>query len=164
MSWPNAGLTGRGLVLPVCAVILERIGDYRAAFESYAQRLLPLIEWEPTDQYNVRVLNESAIFYGFFDATPHAEFLCGCVARTIEQDLPADVFLERYDAFTGQGGALVDMPDWMLDLLFRFVHQNGGRLSRRARNREFKALTENEVARTETLYHKTFGAREAKRR
>ena len=159
------GFNPPGVVFPVSAVILERIDDYRAVLESYAQRVLPLIEWEPTDQYNVRVLNETADFYRFFGATPHAEFHYACVQRTIEQDLPAEAdFLERYDAFTRQVDALVDMPDWMLDLLFRFLHQNGGRLSRRARNREFKALTEEELARIEALYRKTFGGGEVESR
>jgi hypothetical protein len=34
-------------------------------------------------------------------------------------------------------GALIDMPDQTIDLLFRMLRQNNGRLSRRAREREF---------------------------
>ena len=36
----------------------------------------------PTDTNNVRVLNDTADFYCFFDATPHAEFLYACVRQT----------------------------------------------------------------------------------
>jgi hypothetical protein len=44
------------------------------------------------------------------------------------------------------------MPDRLLDLLFRFLHQNDGKLSKRAWEREFAALTEDEITRIEALY------------
>jgi hypothetical protein len=34
------------------------------------------------------LIDDTAEFYRFFDTTPHAEFLFGCIARTIEKDLP----------------------------------------------------------------------------
>ena len=124
----------------------------------YSRRLLPLIEWEPTGRGNVRVLNDTADFYRFFDATPHAEFLFECVKRTIEEDLPDEAdFLRRYDRFTRRLQAIVDMPDRIADLLFRFLHQNAGRLSMRAREREFRMLTNEEAARVERLYDDAFG-------
>ncbi|MGK6317594.1 hypothetical protein ACMGE0_32080 [Neorhizobium sp. DT-125] len=54
------------------AVILDRIDDHRHVLESYSRRLLPLIRWRPADRRNVEVLNETADFYRYFDATPHA--------------------------------------------------------------------------------------------
>ena len=126
--------------------------------ESYSQRLLPLIEWEPTPQFNVRVLNDTGDFYRFFDATPHAEFLYACVQQTIEQDLPDETaFLRRYDQFRQQVDAFIDMPERLTDLLFRFLHQNRGRLSNRAREKEFAALTDGEAERIEAIYRQTFG-------
>jgi len=50
---------------------------------------------------------------------------------------------------------LVDMPDLVLDLLFRFLRQNGGTLSSRAREREFADLTDAEAARIEAIYAET---------
>jgi hypothetical protein len=47
---------------------------------------------------------------------------------------------------------MIDMPDRLLDLLFRFLHQNEGRLSKRAREKEFSALSDAEVARIEAIY------------
>ena len=44
------------------------------------------------------------------------------------------------------------MPDLVLDLLFRFLHQNGGRLSGRARAKEFADLTDEEADRIEAIY------------
>lgn len=138
----------------VSATILERIDEYRTVLESYSARLLPLIAWEPTEKFNVRILNDTGDFYRVFNATPHAEFLYSCVQKTIEEDLPSKTaFLRNYDTFRSQVEAIVDMPDRTIDLLFRFLQQNGGTLSRRARTNEFKALTDDETARIEVSLH-----------
>lgn len=151
------GFNPPGVVFPVSAVILDRIDQYRRTLESYSARLLPLIEWEPTPNGNVRVTNETADFYRFFDATPHAEFLYACVERTIDVDLPAETgFLKAYDTFRHEVANIVDMPDRTIDLLFRFLHQNGGTLSNRGREQEFAALTEQEVAQIEAKYAEGF--------
>lgn len=147
------GFNPPGLIFPVSAVILDLIDDYRKVLESYSRRLLPQIHWRSTDRGNVEVLNATADFYRFFDATPHAEFLFACVARTVDIDLPAETaFLKAYDTFKGGVQGIVDMPDRLLDLLFRFLRQNGGRLSQRAREREFAGLTDREAAQIETMF------------
>jgi hypothetical protein len=152
------GFNPHGLVFPVSAAILDRIDDYRAVLESYSARLLPEIEWETAERLNVRVLNDTGDFYRYFDATPHAEFLYECVQRTIEMDLPAEAgFLRRYDAFRQDIEALIEMPEHTVDLLFRFLHQSDGRLSQRAREREFVQLTDDEAARVEAIYRHRFG-------
>jgi Fic/DOC family len=153
------GFNPPGVVFPVSAAILEQIDEYREVLESYSRRLLPLIEWEPTPEFNVRVLNDTGDFYRFFDATPHAEFLYACVQKTIELDLPAETeFLRRYDQFRQQVESFLDMPERLIDLMFRFLHQNGGSLSQRAREREFKELTDEETQRIETVYREAFEA------
>jgi hypothetical protein len=147
------GFNPAGVVFPVSAAILARIDDYRAALEDYSRRLLPVIDWEPTSDNNVSVLNDTADFYRFFDATPHAEFLYACVKRTIEEDLPRETeFRKRYHQFRARIEAIVDMPERTVDLLFRFLHQNAGRLSRRARQGEFAQMTDPEVASAEEAY------------
>lgn len=154
------GFNPPGVVFPVSAAIQDKINEYRGVLESYSQRLLPLVEWEPTPEFNVRVLNDTGDFYRFFDATPHAEFLYACVQRTIERDLPEETaFLQRYDQFRRQVDASIDMPERLTDLLFRFLHQNGGRLSNRAREKEFAALTNEEAGRIEAIYAQTFGGK-----
>jgi hypothetical protein len=125
--------------------------------ESYSERLLPHVEWEPTESGNLRVLNDTGDFYRFFDATPQTEFLYACVQRTIEEDLPSEAdFLRRYDGLRQDLEALFDMPARTIDLLFRFLHQNDGHLSQRAREREFAQLREHETTRVEAIYHERF--------
>jgi hypothetical protein len=151
------GYNPPGIVLPVSAAILDQIDRYRATLESYSQRLLPHIRWEPTEEYNVRILDDTGDFYRFFDATPHAEFLYECVKQTIEHDLPFETdFLRRYDEFRRRIENMIDMPERTVDLLFRFLGQNDGKLSNRARTKEFEALTEEEVDRIEAIYNEVF--------
>nr|WP_321455042.1 Fic family protein [uncultured Cohaesibacter sp.] len=151
------GFNPPGLVFPVSAAILDRIESYRKVLESYSTRLLPLIEWKATPKMNVEVLNDTGDFYRYFDATPHAEFLFECVQRTIEHDLPEEAaFLERYDLFRTRVEAIAEMPASMIDLLFSFLKQNQGQLSKRARTTEFSMLTGEEVSEFEALYQELF--------
>lgn len=151
------GFNPAGVVFPISAAILEDIDAYRRTLEAQARNLLPLIEWTVTDKFNVRVLNDTGDLYRFFDATASAEFLYACVRKTIEIDLPEETaFLQRYDAFCQRVSELVDMPAGRTDLLFRFLHQNHGRLSGRARDGEFAALTGEEAALIEDAYAQMF--------
>jgi len=155
------GFNPAGVVFPVSAAILERIDEYLAVLEDYSRRLLPVIEWQPTPEWNVKVTNETADFYRFFDATPHAEFLYGCVRKTIEEDLPRETdFLRRYDQFRGLVETVIDMPGRTVDLLFHFLHQNDGRLSGRAREKEFSKLTDEETGLIEKAYALSIDGRE----
>jgi hypothetical protein len=151
------GINPPGVVFPVSAVILERIDEYRRILEDYSRRLLSAIKWKPTEDGNVNVLNNTADFYRFFDATPHTEFLYACVQKTIEEDLPNEAeFLRRYDEFKERVGNIVDMPDRIVDLLFRFLRQHKGRLSARARKGEFAELTARETERIERIFNDVF--------
>jgi hypothetical protein len=76
-----------------------------------------------------------------------------CVRQTIDQELPREAdFLQRFDQFCVQVFDIVDMPNRTVELLFRFLNQNEGRLSKRARQREFAALDDAEVARIERIF------------
>lgn len=152
------GFNPPGVVFPVSAAILDQIDTYRRVLEDYSHRLLPVIDWQATPEFNVRVLNDTGDFYRYFDATPHTEFLYDCVRRTVEEDLPYETeFLRRYDTFRAQVEGIVDMPERSIDLLFRFLQQNGGRLSSRAREKEFAQLAEGEAQEIERRYTELFG-------
>ena len=154
------GYTSPGIVFPVSAAVLREIDRYRDTLESYSQRLLPHIRWEPTEGFNVRVKNDTADFYRFFDATPHAEFLYDCVRQVIERDLPEECdWLRRYDAFRRRIGAMLEMPERTIDLLFRLLDQNDRILSRRARTKELAALTDAKSKRVEAVFADVFGDR-----
>lgn len=151
------GFNPAGIHFPVSAAILDKIGEYKEVLESYSNRLLPIVEWEPTPKGNVKALNDTSDFYRFFDATPHSEFLYECVQRTIEQDLPKETrFLRSFDTFRAGVENMIDMPERTLNNLFGFLRQNEGRLSKRARESEFSQLTSDEITRIEELYQTAF--------
>jgi len=73
---------------------------------------MDFIDWEPTSDRNVRILNETADFYRFFNCTDEAEFLFACVQRTVEHDLPREIgYLRRHDEAMIKIMDVVEMPD-----------------------------------------------------
>jgi hypothetical protein len=86
-----AGYNPPGVVFPISATIYSRIDEYRRVLESYSKPLLHFIDWRPTPDGDVEVLNQTADYYRYFDATRHAEFLYECVQQTVEHDLPDEV-------------------------------------------------------------------------
>ena len=154
----TAGYNPVGVVFPISAAILRRIDEYRSVLESYSASLLPLIEWRATPDNNVEVLNQTADYYRYFDATAHAEFLYSFVEQTVEEDLPHEIrFLNAFDKFSSAVKEIVEMPDKEIELLRGFLAQGHGHLSNRARNKEFRALTDEEVSQVEILYTELFG-------
>jgi hypothetical protein len=81
------------------------------------------------------------------------------VAETVEEDLPREVqYLKTYDAFVSRVEVFFDMPKSALDLLWRFLQQNDGKLSKRAREREFSKLTESEASAIQEVFAEVWGA------
>ncbi len=158
----RAGYNPPDLVFPVSVPMLRRITDYREVLTSYSREVLPLVDWRPTRRHNIEVLNDTGDYYRFFDATAHAEFLYKCIEETVTRDLPQEVaYLEGYDEFSRRvQEETADMPEKTINLLAQFLRQNNGRLSRRARTREFKGFSLDEVERVEDLYRRCL-AREA---
>jgi len=148
----------KGMIFPVSSIMLEQLDEYRKVLEAFSMPRLGLVEWRPDDKNNVEVLNETIDLYRYFDATVQAEFLYNCVLQTIEQTIPEEVdYLEKYDLMKHYLDNLFEMPDKTVALLIRFLEQGKGRLSERARNKEFNALTNEEATRIEEKYREVFG-------
>lgn len=150
-----------GMVFPVSSVMLDRIDDYRQTLQDHSGPLMDFIDWRPTPDRNVEVPNDTADLYRYFDCTEEAEFLYACVARTIEHDLPEEIdYLRRHDEVIRRIMETVEMPDRIAENLIMFIRQNGGTLPKKRREKEFAALTDEEVNRIEAIYQSTFGVRE----
>jgi len=143
----------KGLIFPVSAVILARIEEYRKVLEHFSKPRLDLVEWRPTGKNNIEVLNETIDLYCYFDATKQAEFFFECVEETVNKTLPDEIaYLRKYGNLNEFIKNYIDMPDKLVDLLIRFLSQNDGKLSKRARKREFKKLTDDEIQVIEEKY------------
>ena len=137
--------------------ILNRIIDYQKVLEDYSRPLLDFIEWKETIDHNVEITNETIDYYRYFDATKQATFLYACVKETIDVIIPQEVdYLIRYEAFKNYLDNVFEMPDNMIALIVRFLTQNNGVLSKRAREMEFQELTNKEVKAIENKYSEVF--------
>jgi Fic family protein len=149
--------TQKGMIFPVSAAILDRIDEYRKILESYSHPLLDFIKWKPTADHNVEVLNETIDYYRYFDATKLAEFLYECVEDTIKNIIPGEVdYLYKYDEMKRYLDDRFEMPDKTVALLVRFLEQNDGKMSKRAKEREFRTLSADESIEIENKYHEIF--------
>lgn len=146
-----------GMVFPVSSVMLDRLDEYRKTLQAHSGPLMRFIEWRPTPERNVEVLNDTADFYRFVDCTAEAEFLYSCVARTVEQDLPREIdYLRRHDEAMRRIMDTVEMPDRLAEDLTMFIRQNDGRLPKRRRTGEFAKLRDDEVAMIEGIVRDAF--------
>jgi hypothetical protein len=137
--------------------MLDRIDDYRTTLQDHSGALMRFIEWRPTPDHNVEVLNETADLYRYFDCTSAAEFLYACVARTVEHDLPREIdYLRRHDEAIHRIMNAVEMPDQLAENLVMFIRQNKGTLSRKRRANEFEKLRDDEVALLEGIVRDAF--------
>jgi hypothetical protein len=149
--------TPAGIVFPVSSVMLDRIDDYRTTLQGHSAALMPFIEWRPTPDRNVEVLNDTADLYRYFDCTQAAEFLFACVQRTVDEDLPREIdYLRRHDLARQRTMEAVEMPDRLAENLLMFIRQNNGVLSRNRREGEFRQLTDEEVERIERIVADAF--------
>ena len=150
--------TPPGMVFPVSAAMLDRIDDYRRTLRGHSGPLMHFIDWRSTADRNVEVVNDTADLYRYFDCTAEAEFLYACVARTVEHDLPEEIdYLRRHDEAQRRIMETVEMPDRLARNLIMFIRQNGGKLPKRRREREFEALTDDEAAQIEAICEEVFG-------
>lgn len=149
--------TPSGMIFPVSSVMLDRIEAYRATLRAHSGPLMAFIEWRPTPDRNVEVLNDTADLYRYFDCTDAAEFLYACTERTVKHDLPREIdYLRRHDDAIRRIMDAVEMPDRVAETLVMFIRQNGGALPRKRRQTEFKALNDEEVERLQDIVRDAF--------
>ncbi len=151
--------TPEGIIFPVSAAILDKIGSYQKILESYSHPLLDLIDWEKTPDNNIEVTNDTIDYYRYFDATAQADFLFACIEDTIDRVIPVEAaYIQRYDQMKNWIDEKFSMPDKTSALLIRFLEQNNGTLSKRAREDEFAPLTDEEVTAIEKQFAMCFPA------
>lgn len=135
-----------GMIFPVSASIHEHLDKYKQVLESYSGSLLEYIEWETNQERELVVTNETADYYRYFNATQVAEYLYSCVEDTITNIIPYEIkLLQRYDEFKEQLEEELGLPDNQIKLLWTFLLQNEGNLSKRKREKFFSILEDEEV-------------------
>jgi hypothetical protein len=67
--------------------------------------------------------------------------------------LPSEIeYLRHYDLAKDRIQHFLEMPEHKFDLMMGFLRRNGGHFSKRAREKEFGALTDDEASAIEDIY------------
>ena len=151
------GYNKRGMIFPVSAAILNRIDEYQSVLESYSSQRLDLIEWESTEDHNVKIINDTIDLYRYYDLTKQVEFLYECVEDTIEHIIPEELdYLEKYDRMAKYINTYWSLPDTKVDLLIKLLNQNNAKLSKNKREKEFDDITDEEISSIEEKFQSIF--------
>lgn len=151
------GFTKRDMIFPVSSAILDRISDYQEVLENYSTKRIDLIEWEPTSDHNIKILNDTADYYRYFDLTLQAEFLYECIEETINRIIPEEIdYLAKYDQLTNLINSSINLPNSNVDLLIKLLNQNNGKLSKQKWESNFSELSDNEILIIENYYREIF--------
>ena len=156
----RAGFTPKGIVIPVSAVILANLDDYIDVLESHSRRIQERTSYNP-DCPDIPATGNDALYFRYFDATRHAEYLYDALKRTIEEDLKEEIeFLLGFDRAYRELNNQLDWPDHSLELFIRVVHQNSGKLSKTKRAGHFNWMTDAEIQNAEAAVQRAFATNE----
>jgi hypothetical protein len=152
----TAGLTPKGIILPVSAVILAHLDRYKETLEAFSRHVRDRTSYDPQVPTAPATGND-AVYFRYFDATEQASFLYDALERTVEHDLDAEIaFLLGFDRAQTALSSIADWPAHSLDLFIRVVRQNDGRLSANKRKAHFEWMTDEEVACFEAIVERSF--------
>ncbi len=142
----------KGLIFPLSSVILDEIEKYRDILVTHTKPLMSMIEWKETQNGNVEILNETIDLYRFFNATESCEFIYEAVKKVIKETLPSELnYLNAFDRASLAINNIVAMPNNMVKMLITFMVQNGGKLSKRKREKYFELLSDDEIGLIEKI-------------
>lgn len=151
-SLTKSGFTPEGMILPVSAVMLASIDEYRASLESFSRPLLSVVSYHP-DVDAIAKGNDRA-YYAFPDLTSQAEFLYQALDRTIRIDIGKEIdYLILFDKAKRRLNEEMDWPKGKLDLMVNLLIQNDGEISNSKRKSQFEFLPDEMVLRCEDLFH-----------
>lgn len=157
------GFSPPGVLFPVSAAIVRDLVGYDRALETFSTVIQPHIDWDWTSgsaEKELKVENETAALYRYFDATGLVEFLYEKVIETVRKDLREELeFVAVHDDVLRVVTEIVDMPDRRAGLLVQLLLQNEGKLSKSKRE-TFAELTDAELLAMETAVQRVIAGRE----
>lgn len=152
-------LTPEGVVFPISAAIVRDMQLYDKTLETFSKPLSKLIlDYTIDDTGAMTVIEDTEDYYRYIDLTTMAEYLFGCVEKTMIIDFRDELaFLAVYDVIKRQCKEIIDMPDQKIDLFIRCVRQNNGKLSSRKKESFFSMLTDDEILKMEKIINGSAG-------
>lgn len=154
----RGGIVERGMIVPVSAHMVNHMREYDRILETYSKPLMKRVKFKVHDNQGVTVTNPDDIegYYRYPDFTEHSTYLATVIRATIQEDIFQEMdFIQKYDEAKSAIQQIADIPDRMIDQLIRVLHNNGGRMSKRKRDK-FEKLTDEEIARIEVSFQEVF--------
>ena len=143
----NRAVTPAGTIFPVSATMLNNRREYDACLESFSGAIMPLINYQMSDDFAIDVLNDTADLYRYFDATRMCEYLYECVRKTIDNELRAELeTLAAFDRARSALDAAFDLPERKKNLLLKLCWQGRGMISATKRASHFSEYSDEEMA------------------
>ena len=153
----NRNFYPKGMIFPISTVILDEIERYREILVQHTAPLMKMIDWEATENGNVKILNDTEDLYRYFDCTLSCEFIFECVEKTIRETLPDELeYLNSFDKTYKEINEIIEMPDNKLKSLITFILQNGYKLSKNKKEKYFNELTAQEIKTIEDIVAEIF--------
>lgn len=150
------GFTPPEIVFPVSDVMARKINEYDATLRSHSAELMPYIKWEPL-RNGIKVTNDTADLYRYFDATRESEYLYSCIERAVKSEIPLELeYLQRHDQAMEGIMNKIDLPDSLAKTFILFMRQNGWKLPKKRRENEFEKMKDEEVAEIESIVQAAF--------
>jgi len=150
----KTGFTPENLIFPVSATMLKQIARYDEVLESFSKPLMEHVEYTLSSEGEMKVLNQTGVYYRYIDMTFFAERLFEFVRDTIEKELKGELdFIIWYDELLKSLREIVDMPDRKIDLFIKLCIQNKGRIAS-GKRKIFEKLTDSEISHMEKTIQK----------
>lgn len=152
------GIVPTGMIVPISARMLTDKKEYDTALEKYSIPLMKRLQYKLDDKGALEILNPETVesYFRYPDLTSQSIYLAKTLESSIEKDLYAELeFLYKYDDIKKAIQDIVDMPDRMVDLCIKFLHQNNGKISKKKREL-LKVLTDAEVEQIESSFKQIF--------
>ncbi|QSZ43162.1 cell filamentation protein Fic (plasmid) [Sulfurimonas aquatica] len=153
----NRNFYPKGMIFPISTVILDNIKRYRDILVQHTSPLMKMINWEATENGNVKILNNTEDLYRYFDATSSCEFIFACVEKTIKETLPNELkYLNSFDKAYIEINEIIEMPENKLKSLITYILQNEHKLSKNKKEKYFDELTAHEIKTIEDIVVNNF--------
>jgi hypothetical protein len=159
------GAIERGALIPVSAIMLAHLEEYRSALRAYSEPVriaagaLAAVPFtlEATERFEFRDFERVAPLYKYPVLTDQIAYLEKTIRQSIDEKLLEESrFLMRFDTARASISERLNLPAQRLDLLIQFIRQNGGTLSGTKRSSHFADLTDEAIIDAERAVNTAF--------
>ena len=148
----------KGMIVPVSAHMVNHIREYDKILENYSKPFMKRVQFKVHDNQSVAITNPQDVegYFRYPDYTEQSTYLALIIHSTIAEDIFQELdFLQKYDEIKSAIQHIVDIPDRKIDQIIKVIHNNGGRVSKRKRDK-FEKLTDEEIKKIEKAFQEIF--------